>query len=52
MNCALFPKMDQILSLKKNTKKNTGKMAKNSLGKVRKFCQLGKVGTLVYFRPV
>ena len=31
---------------KRNIKKNTGKMAKNT-GKVREFCQSGKVGTLV-----
>ena len=30
---------------KQNVKKNTGKMAKNT-GKVREFCQSGKVGTL------
>ena len=46
MNCALFATMDQIFSLKKqNIKKNTGKMAQNT-GKVREFCQSGKVGTL------
>ena len=44
MNCVLFAKLSQVFSLKK-TKKNTGKMAKNT-GKVREFCQSGKVGTL------
>ena len=33
MNCLLFAKMNQVFSLKK-TKRNTGKMAKNT-GKVR-----------------
>ena len=45
MNCVLFAKMDQVLSLKNETLKNTGKMEKNT-GKVRKFCQCGKVGTM------
>ena len=44
MNCVLFAKMNQVFSFKK-TKRNTGKMAKNT-GKVREFCQSGKVGTL------
>ena len=46
MNCVLFVKMDQVFSLKKiKHKKNTGKWQKNT-GKVREFCQSGKVGTL------
>ena len=44
MNCALFAKMDKVFSFKK-TLKNTGKWRKNT-GKVREFCQPGKVGTL------
>ena len=45
----LFAKMDQVFSLKnQNINKKTGKkMAKNT-GKVREFCQSGKVGTLTY----
>ena len=39
MNCVLFAKMDQVFSLKNKTLKNTGK--------VREFCQPGKVGTLM-----
>ena len=47
MSCALFAKMDQIFSLKKqNIKKILEKMAKDT-GKVREFCQSGKVGTLI-----
>ena len=45
MNCALFAKMNQVFSLKNKTLKNTGKMEKVT-GKVREFCQSGKVGTL------
>ena len=46
MNCVLFASMDQVFSLKKNkTFKKYWKMAKNT-GKVREFCQSGKVGTL------
>ena len=49
MNCVLFAKMDQVFSLKKqNIKKNTGKMGKSS-GKIREFCQFGKVGTMLMF---
>ena len=46
MNCVLFAIMDQVFSLENRTLKNTGKMAKNT-GKVREFCQSGKVGTLI-----
>ena len=46
MNCVLFAKMDQVFSLKNKTLKNTGKMEKDT-GKVREFCQSGKVGTLI-----
>ena len=46
MNCVLFAKIDQVISLKKqNIKKNTGKMEKNT-GKVMEFCQSGNVGTM------
>ena len=47
MNCVLFAKMDQVFSLKNKTLKNTGKMEKDT-GKVREFCQSGKVGTLMF----
>ena len=47
MNCVLFAKMDQVFSLKKKTLKNTGKMEEDT-GKVREFCQSGKVGTLFW----
>ena len=49
MNCVLFAKVDQVFSLKKNNKtlKKYWKVAKNT-GKVREFCQSGKVGTLLY----
>ena len=36
MNCVLFPKMDQVFSLRKNIKKYF-KMGKHT-GKVREFC--------------
>ena len=46
MNCALFAKMDQIFSSKKwNIKKILEKWQKKT-GKVKEFCQSGKVGTL------
>ena len=41
----VFAQMDQVSSLKKQNIKNTGKMGKNT-GKVREFCQSGKVGTM------
>ena len=51
MNCVLFTKMDQVFSKESKTlKKNTGKLEKKywkSQGKVREFCQSGKVGTLI-----
>ena len=52
MNCVLFAKMDQVFSKENKTlKKNTGKLEKKywkSQGKVREFCQSGKVGTLFH----
>ena len=36
MNCVLFAKMDKIFSFKKTLK----------TGKVKEFCQSGKVGTM------
>ena len=50
MNCALFAKMDKVFSLKNKTLKKYWKMEKKywkSQGKVREFCQPGKVGTLI-----
>ena len=50
MNCVLFAKMEQVFSKENKTLKNTGKLEKKywkSQGKVREFCQSGKVGTLV-----
>ena len=44
MNCVLFAKMAQDSSLKIKNLKNTGKM-ETYTGKVREFCQSGKVGT-------
>ena len=46
MNCVLLAKMDQVLVKKQNTKKYW-KIGKNT-GKVREFCQSGKVGTLIF----
>ena len=50
MNYVLFAKMGQIYSLKKNKTLNKilEKWKKNT-GKVREFCQSGKVGTLKIF---
>ena len=45
MNCALFAKMDQVFSKENKTLKKYWKIGKNT-GKVREFCQSGKVGTL------
>ena len=48
MNCVLFAKMDQVFSLKKqDIKKILEKWKKfwKNQGKVREFCQSGKVGT-------
>ena len=42
MNSVLFAKMDQVFSFKKN------KTLKKNTGKVREFCQSGKVGTMYY----
>ena len=44
MNHVLCAKMDKVFSLKKTLKKYW-KMEKNT-GKVREFCQSGKVGTM------
>ena len=53
MNCVLFAKGDQVFGLKKNKtlKKywKNGKKYWKSQGKVREFCQSGKVGTLTFF---
>ena len=49
MNCVLFAKMDQVFSKKNKTLKKYWKIGKKywkSQGKVREFCQSGKVGTL------
>ena len=49
MNCVLFAKMDQVFSLGNRTLKKywkNGKKYWKSQGKVREFCQSGKVGTL------
>ena len=45
MNCVLFAKMDQVFSQENKTLKKCWKIGKNT-GKVREFCQSGKVGTL------
>ena len=50
MNNVLFAEMDQVFSLKKkqqNIKRILEKWKKNT-GKVREFCQSGKVGTMRY----
>ena len=48
MNCVLFAKMDPFFSIKKTLKKywKNGKKYWTSQGKVREFCQSGKVGTM------
>ena len=49
MNCVLFAKMDQVFSKENRTLKKYWKIGKKywkSQGKVREFCQSGKVGTL------
>ena len=49
MNCVLFAKMDQVFSKENKTLKKYWKIGKKywkSQGKVREFCQSGKVGTL------
>ena len=45
MNYVLFAKMGQVFSLKYETMQNTGKRKRNT-GKVREFCQSGKVGNM------
>ena len=51
MNCVLFAKMDQVFSKENKTLKKYWKIGKNT-GKVREFCQSGKVGTLINSRSV
>ena len=49
MICVSFAKMDQVFSKENKTLKKYWKIGKNywkSQGKVREFCQSGKVGTL------
>ena len=49
MNCVLFAKMDQVFSKENKTLKKYWKIGEKYLksqGKVREFCQSGKVGTL------
>ena len=49
MNCVLFAKMDQVFSKENQTLKKYWKIGEKywkSQGKVREFCQSGKVGTL------
>ena len=51
MNCVLFAKMDQVFSKENKTLKKYWKIGEKywkSQGKVREFCQSGKVGTLIY----
>ena len=47
MNSVLFAKMDQVLSKENKTLKKYWKFEKKNTGKVREFCQSGKVGTLL-----
>ena len=47
MNCVLFAKMDQVFSKENKTLKKYWKIGKKNTGKVREFCQSGKVGTLI-----
>ena len=52
MNCVLFAKMDQVFSKENKTLKKYWKIGEKywkSQGKVREFCQSGKVGTLERF---
>ena len=49
MNCVLFAKIYQVLSKENKTLKKYWKIGEKywkSQGKVREFCQSGKVGTL------
>ena len=49
MNCVLFAKMDRVFSKENKTLKKYWKIGEKywkSQGKVREFCQSGKVGTL------
>ena len=51
MNCVLFAKMDQVFSKENKTLKKYWKIGEKywkSQGKVREFCQSGKVGTLTW----
>ena len=52
MNNVLFANMDQVFSKENNTLKKYWKIGEKywkSQGKVREFCQSGKVGTLCYY---
>ena len=46
MNCVLFAKMDQVSSKENKTLKKYWNIGKKNAGKVREFCQSGKVGTM------
>ena len=46
MNSVLFAKMDQVFSKENKTLKKYWKIGENT-GKVREFCQSGKVRTLM-----
>ena len=46
MNCVLFAKMDQVSSKENKTLKKYWNIEKKNAGKVREFCQSGKVGTM------
>ena len=46
MNCVLFAKMDQVFSKENKTLKKILENWKKNSGKVREFCQSGKVGSL------
>ena len=55
MNSVLFAKMDQVFSKENKTLKKYWKFGKKywkSQGKVREFCQSGKVGTLTIDRTI
>ena len=46
MNCVLFAEMDQVFSKENKTFKKILENWKKNTGKVREFCQSGKVGTM------
>ena len=55
MNCVLFAKMYQVFSKENKTLKKYWKIGKKdwkSQGKVREFCQSGKVGTLLILNNI